>query len=40
MIPREFPVGAANFVRAHPRVGARVAKLKDAGGGVIEREEI
>ena len=40
MIPWEVPVGGANFVRAHPRFGAEVAKLKDAGAGVIEREDI
>ena len=35
-----LPVGNANFVRAHPWVGAAVmAKPKDAGAGVIERED-
>ena len=35
-----LPVGNANFVRAHPRVGAAAAKLKIATAAVIEREDI
>ena len=40
MNPRGFPVGEANLVRAHPWVGAAVAKPKDARVGEIEREDI
>ena len=38
--PPRLPVGRAKFVRAHPWVGAAMAKPKAARAGVIEREDI
>ena len=38
--PPRLPVGRAKFVRAHPWVGAAMAKPKAAGAGVMEREDI